>query len=90
MAVPLKATVNGTWPEVGVAEAVAARFAPLASFQGLKDDDFTRTNVPQGTNSDIGIHNGQKTPSVSVLPTITPPYTLSNRGLSSTPSIIDP
>ena len=30
MAVPVKATFNGTWPEVGAAEAVAASGLPTA------------------------------------------------------------
>ena len=82
-----KAKSGDTKKPENAAEAVAARFAPLASFQGLKDDEFTRTNVPQSTSGDTGVYQGQHTPSVSVLPTITPPYTLSNRGLSSTPSV---
>jgi len=70
------------------ADAVANRYGTAANFTGLKDEAFTRLYLPQEPKSDIGLGQGQKSPSISALPSVTPPYTLDNRGLYVTPSIV--
>ena len=70
------------------ADAVASRYGTAANFTGLKDEAFTRLYLPQEPKSDIGLYQGQTSPSISALPSVTPPYTLDNRGLYVTPSIV--
>jgi len=70
------------------ADAVASRYGTAANFTGLKDEAFTRLYLPREPKSDIGLGQGQKSPSISALPSVTPPYTLDNRGLYVTPSIV--
>ncbi len=70
------------------ADSVAGRYGTAANFTGLKDEAFTRLYLPQEPKSDIGLYTGQKSPSISALPSVTPPYTLDNRGLYVTPSVV--
>ena len=70
------------------ADQVAARYGTAANFTGLKDEAFTRLYLPQEPKTDIGLYQGQRTPSITALPSVTPPYTLDNRGLYVTPSIV--
>ena len=69
------------------ADAVAGRYGTAANFSGLRDAEFNRLYYPQERKADIGIGGGQNTPSISALPSVTPPYTMDNRGLYVTPSI---
>ncbi len=69
------------------ADLVASRYGTAANFAGLKDESFTRLYLPQEPKSDIGLYTGQRTPSITALPSVTPPYTLDNRGLYVTPSV---
>ena len=69
------------------ADAVASRYGTAANFSSLKDAEFTRLYYPQEPKTDIGLGPRQATPSISALPSVTPPYTLDTRGLYVTPSI---
>ncbi len=69
------------------ADAVATRYGTAANFSGLKDAEFTRLYYPREPKTDIGLGPRQATPSISALPSVSPPYTLDTRGLYVTPSI---
>ena len=89
---PILRAVNKARPEDALpprnpADAVATRYGTAADFSGLKDAEFTRLYYPQEATADIGLGQGHNSPSMSALPSVTPPYTLRTRGLYVTPSI---
>jgi outer membrane protein assembly factor BamB len=82
-----KAKPGDTRKPVNAADAVAQRVGSREGFSTLKDPEFTKLTYPAEAKKDIGLGPKQYTPSIAGLPSITPPYTLDNRGLYITPAI---
>ncbi|OWK46567.1 PQQ-binding-like beta-propeller repeat protein [Fimbriiglobus ruber] len=77
----------GAGKPVNPADAAAARFATGTGFPFREESfDQPRYKVDQSEPA-VGLGTIQRTPSLSALPSITPPYTLQNRLLASTPSL---
>jgi len=71
------------------ADALASRYTLGATRSLLTEPQFERPiSLLAGTNESVGGLAGlNRTPSISLLPTVTPPYTLSGRRLHASPSI---
>lgn len=70
------------------ADALAARYTLGATRSLLTDPAFERPIALLGPAESVGgLPALQRTPSVSLLPSVTPPYTLANRRLQATPSV---
>lgn len=72
---------------VNAADTVAKRYGTAANFVGLRDEAFTGRSISNEQKAVSGLGPNQQAPSISALPSVTPPYTLDNRGLYVTPSI---
>ncbi len=82
---PQAVAARPTRSGLNAAEVVAQRYTN--GLAGGRELQFDRTRVPEVLSSDVGLGNGQRSPSISSLPSVTPPYTLSTRGLFDTPSV---
>jgi hypothetical protein len=70
------------------ADALASRYTLGPARSLLTDPEFERPIALLGTNESVaGLSDLQRTPSVSLLPSITPPYSLANRRLHASPSV---
>lgn len=70
------------------ADALAQRYTLGATRSLLTDPPFERPITLLGSNEPAGgLSALNRTPSVSLLPSVTPPYTLSGRRLQSSPSL---
>lgn len=78
---------TGEKPLQNPADALAARYAVGRGNSVLRDVPIDRPQAPPTTEPTSGLAVNQRTPSVSALPSISPPYTISNRGLYATPSL---
>jgi outer membrane protein assembly factor BamB len=73
---------------VNPADALAERYTLGAVRSMIVDPEFDRPYVFLGPGEPLaGVTGVQRTPSLSVLPSVVPPYTLANRRLYATPAL---
>ena len=78
----------GGGPPRGAADIVADRFTGPGGAAGLyREPEFAANPLRSPAGGGIGLGPTQLTPSVSALPSVTPPYTIANRGVFATPSL---
>ena len=68
-------------------QRIAARYAASSIPVPSTTETFQDFRAASPIFTDLGVSSSQKTPSLSTLPFITPPYTLTRRALRSTPSL---
>ena len=82
-----RATAAGGAKPVNVAEVVAGRYVSPGAVVDPRAGEFEAARVPFERSTESGLNVNQRTPSISALPSATPPYTLDNRGLFGSPSV---
>lgn len=82
-----RATPAGGAPPPNVADVVAGRYVSPGAVVDPRAGEFEAARVPFERSTESGLNVNQRTPSISVLPSVTPPYSLDNRGLFGSPSV---